>query len=79
MSTIDPLSSATINADVIIEARWVATVAPHQQVLENHAVIIQAGVIAEILPIPEARKKYTASSIVCIDEHVNMFSKTKPI
>lgn len=70
MSTFDPSPHLPINADVIIESRWLATVTPSQPLLENHAVIIQNGLIAEVLPIPEARKKYTASSLVCLDDHV---------
>ncbi|PPC92849.1 MAG: N-ethylammeline chlorohydrolase [Methylotenera sp.] len=70
MSTIDPLSNPQINADVIIESRWLASMAPSNALLENHAVIVQKGLIAEILPISDARKKYTASSLVCLDEHI---------
>jgi 5-methylthioadenosine/S-adenosylhomocysteine deaminase len=70
MSTIDPLSNPPINADVIIESRWLATMAPSNALLENHAVIVQKGLVAEILPIADARKKYTASSLVCLDEHI---------
>ena len=70
MSTIDPLSNPPINADVIIEARWLASMAPSNALLENHAVIVQKGLIAEILPISTARKKYTASSLVCLDDHI---------
>lgn len=44
--------------------------APSNTLLENHAVIVQKGLIAEILPISDARKKYTASSLVCLDEHI---------
>lgn len=64
------LPQTTINADLVIEARWIATVEPNQPLLENYAVIVQAGVIIKILPIEEARQQYTASSLVCLDEHV---------
>ena len=59
-----------IQADFIIEARWIATVVNNQPLLENHAVIIQAGIIVDILPVNDARKKYTATSVVCLDDHV---------
>ncbi|HYN53998.1 MAG TPA: TRZ/ATZ family hydrolase, partial [Methylotenera sp.] len=59
-----------INVDLLIEARWIATVVSKQPVLENYAVAIQAGLIVEILPIAESRKKYTAASLVCLDDHV---------
>ncbi len=56
--------------DLVIEARWLATVAADQAVLENHAVVVQAGVIIDLLPIAEARQKYTASSLVCLENHI---------
>ena len=70
MFNTNQLSQSTINADLVIEARWIATVAPSQFVLENNAVIVQAGVIAELLQIAEARQKYTATSLVCLDDQV---------
>ncbi len=60
----------TIQADLVIEARWIATVASQQPLLENHAVVVQAGSIVEILPISQARQKYSATSLVCLDDHV---------
>lgn len=69
MSTPDPMLSQA-NADLMIESRWIATVLPSQNLLENHAVIVQQGLIADILPIAEARKKYTASTLVCLDDHL---------
>ena len=63
-------SYPTIQADLVIEARWIATVSSQQPLLENHAVIVQAGNIVEILPIAQARQKYSATSLVCLDEHV---------
>ena len=64
------LSQSPVNADLVIEARWIATVAANQAVLENHAVVVQAGVIVDVLPTPEARQKYTATSLVCLEDHV---------
>jgi 5-methylthioadenosine/S-adenosylhomocysteine deaminase len=63
-------SQAPIQADTVIEARWIATVTTNQPLLEDHAVIIQAGVIVEVLPINDARQKYTATSWVCLGDHV---------
>jgi len=67
-SNLSPL--ATSNMDLIIEARWIASVTQQQPLLENYSVIIQAGIIVELLPISEARQKYTATSLVCLDDHV---------
>lgn len=58
------------NVDWVIEARWLIPVVPQDTVLENHAVVVQDGVIVALLPIAEARQQYTATHLVCLDEHV---------
>jgi len=68
MSNKNPLT--TSNADLIIEARWIATVNPQQPLLEQYALVIQAGIIIAILPIAEARQQYLANSTICLDDHV---------
>ena len=70
MSNTNKLSHPSITADLIIEARWIATAVSNQPVLENHAVIVCAGLIVEILPITDARQKYSATSLACLDDHV---------
>ncbi|HSF48978.1 MAG TPA: TRZ/ATZ family hydrolase [Burkholderiales bacterium] len=45
-----------MNADAIIEPRWVIPVEPAGVVLERHAVVIRDGVIREILPVEEAAR-----------------------
>jgi 5-methylthioadenosine/S-adenosylhomocysteine deaminase len=70
MLKVNELSQTTVNADLMIEARWIATVVSNQPILENHTVIVQDGLIVEILPIAEARKKYVATSLICLDDHV---------
>lgn len=70
MFNVNNSPHTTIQSDLVIEARWVATVASQQPLLENHAVVVQAGIIIEILPIHNARQKYSATSLVCLDDHV---------
>ena len=70
MLKVNELSQTTVNADLMIEARWIATVVSNQPILENHSVIVQDGLIVEILPIAEARQKYAATSLICLDDHV---------
>lgn len=70
MSNLDNFSQAPINADLMIEARYIAPMSDAHVLLEHHAVVIQDGVIVELLPITDARVKYTATSLVCLDEHV---------
>jgi 5-methylthioadenosine/S-adenosylhomocysteine deaminase len=66
------VKSSQSPADLVIEARWVATVAANQAVLENYSVVVQSGIIVDVLPILESRQKYTASSVVCLENHVLM-------
>jgi len=70
MSNSNKLYQSTINADLAIEARWIATVSTNQSVLENHSVVVMAGIIIDIVPTLEARKKYTVDDLVCLDHHV---------
>jgi 5-methylthioadenosine/S-adenosylhomocysteine deaminase len=72
MTNFNQLSQSTVDADLIIEARWIATVASNRAVLENHSVIILTGIIVDVLPTLEARKKYAAASLICLDHHVLM-------
>ncbi|HSI43368.1 MAG TPA: TRZ/ATZ family hydrolase [Methylotenera sp.] len=65
----NPAKSST-NVDLIIEARYVVPMSTTHRLLENHAILIQTGLIVGILPISEARQKYTATSLVCLDDHV---------
>jgi len=58
------------NVDLLIESRWIATTDTDLGLLEHHAVAVDAGKIVEILSISSARIKYSASTIVCLDEHV---------
>lgn len=44
--------------DTIIEARWVIPIIPKNTTLDNHAVVIDAGRIVDVLPIEEARERY---------------------
>ena len=48
--------------DLLIEARWVATV-ESDTVLKNHAVAIDKGCIKAILPASEARPRYSPRTL----------------
>lgn len=57
-----------LNADTIIEARWVIPVAPKGVILDNTSVVISDGRIIDLLPISEARTKYSAPEVVSLPE-----------
>lgn len=56
--------------DLLIEARWIVPVEPHATVLEHHAVAVNADCILELLPISEARTRYSPRERVELNEHV---------
>ena len=51
-----------------INARWIITVDPDNNVLENHAVIIQDDILLDILPQQQANK-YTPANIIHLNDH----------
>jgi len=55
--------------DTLINARWIIPVIPEQQVLNDHALAIQAGKILEILPAEQARAKYQPKSVHELPQH----------
>ncbi|MHB1948283.1 MAG: TRZ/ATZ family hydrolase [Gammaproteobacteria bacterium] len=49
--------------DQLIHAKWIITGEPKSQPLENHALVLQNGLIEDILPSAQATQKYTANAI----------------
>lgn len=72
MNTTNHSMQTIANVDLIIEARWVATVVANTQLLEHYSLIIQADTIVDLLPTEAARKQYTATKLVRLDEHILM-------
>ena len=50
--------------DLLIEAGFMVPVQPHGAVLEDHAVAVKDGAIVALLPIAEARIRFTAAEVV---------------
>src|SRR3546814_20600377 len=50
--------------DLLIEAGWVVPAEPHGVGLEDHAVTVRDGAIVAVLPIAEARARFTAAATV---------------
>lgn len=51
------------NIDQIAHAKWIVTGEKKQHVLENHALLIDKGVILNIIPSAEAKEKYHAKQV----------------
>ena len=59
-----------IPADTLIQARWIVPVDPPGVVLENHAIVVDKGLIAEIIAVEEAYKKYQPEQSVNLETHI---------
>ena len=57
MTTAEP-AGAPVACDLLVEAGWVVPVHPHGVVLEDHAVVVDAGTILAVLPRAEANARY---------------------
>ena len=57
-------------ADLIIEARWLLPIIPHDILLQNQAVVIASGVIIDICPISNAHECYEAQEFVQLNDHI---------
>ena len=56
-------------ADTLIAARWIVPVTAPGSVLEDHALVVAEGKIADLLPREEAANRYRASEEVSLDSH----------
>lgn len=67
---LDHSAQVATNVDLIIEARWLATVVSNAPLLERHSVIVQGDTIIDLLPTTLARKQYSTVNMVTLDEHI---------
>ena len=56
--------------DYIIEADWLAPVVPQRQLLEQHAIAVQDGVIVAIQPKNEIHRHFHAAQQLELDGHI---------
>ena len=59
----------TLEADLVIHAKWVIPVDAESQILENHSVVVADKRIIKILSQDEARKKVLAAQTVELPHH----------
>ncbi len=64
------MNTAENIVDVIIEARWLLPIVPHDTLLEHQAVVIKNGVIVDICDITLAQQRYEANDTVRLKDHV---------
>jgi len=64
------LNQAPVEANLIIESRWLATVVKDSPLLEYYSVIVQNETIVDLLPTELARAQYTSTNVLSLDEHI---------
>jgi len=69
MTILDYSTQFMTNVDLIIEARWLATV-NSSTLLEHYSVVVQGDAIVDLLPTVQAKKQYKATTSVMLDEHI---------
>ncbi len=55
--------------DTLIHARWIIPVEPESVTYEHHTLVIHEGKIIDLLPTPEALRKYTGTNTEQLDNH----------
>jgi len=61
---------APLTVDTLVEARWIIPIEPPGVTLDHHAVVIERGVIVDLLPIELARTRFQARNTVRLPHHV---------
>jgi 5-methylthioadenosine/S-adenosylhomocysteine deaminase len=58
------------DVDCVIEARWIIPVEPASTVLEHHAVVIEGGVVLDIVPSVSISERYRPRDHIKLSDHV---------
>lgn len=58
--------------DLLLSARWVLPIAPHNEILEQHSVAIHQGRIVDVLPTSQALQRYTTTEHREFPQHALM-------
>ncbi|MGB8634456.1 MAG: TRZ/ATZ family hydrolase [Rhodanobacteraceae bacterium] len=66
------MSDSAQPVDLAIHARWVLPIEPGTTLLEEHAVVVDKGVIKDVLPQKELSARFAPRETVSLDEHVLM-------
>lgn len=61
-----------ISIDLLLHCQWVLPIVPHNQILQNHSVAIDGGLILEVLPTADAKQKYIAAQTEELNSQIVM-------
>lgn len=65
-----PSNPVPTQVDLVIEARWLATVVKDAPLLENYSVVINKGTIVDLMPAAAANIEYTCVDKIRLDGHI---------
>lgn len=70
MANSKHVSPVIADVDLILEARWIATMDADFAVLVDHAVVVQDGLIVAVLPSATAKQAFRATECINLGEQV---------
>ncbi len=59
-----------METDCLVEAKWIIPVEPADTILHQHAIVIDKGIILDLLPACQARLQYQPRQLVTLNNHV---------
>lgn len=59
-----------METDCLVEAKWIIPVEPADTILHQHAIVIDKGIILDLLPACQARLQYQPRQLVTLNSHV---------
>ncbi|MEQ1438161.1 TRZ/ATZ family hydrolase [Fontimonas sp. SYSU GA230001] len=61
-----------MTVDLLVAPRWLVPIVPAGTVLEQHALVVDAGRILDVLPLAEARSRYAPRETLALERHALM-------
>lgn len=58
-----------LEIDTVIEAKWIIPIEPAEITLNQHAIVVDKGIIEAILPISDARLHYKPQQTITLNDH----------
>lgn len=58
------------NVDSLIQASWVAPVAPENTILNDTTIVVDDGLVVDVLPTTEVAEKYRSDNTIKLNDHL---------
>ncbi len=63
------MHTPNVDVDLLVAPRWLVPIDSHGTVLEQHALVVDAGRIVALLPLAEARTQYRPRQTLTLEQH----------